>query len=307
MICEICKKDFISYKALSSHIRQTHKITSEKYYRQFNKFSDKCKMCGKPVKFINLALGYRTYCSCKCQSNDPDIINKATTTFLSNSKNSENARRRMITYNQSEKGRLTSSRTGKITGGKSFKKAHKNDKILWCNNCNQNTMHILGIGCISCYNKDKTHKENIRKSIQTKYGEHYINAFMIPEVKAKLHKHYKYDNIFFDSSWELAVYIWHTDNNIQIVREPCKFEYYVNTAKHYYYPDFLINGTIIEIKPNWQLIDNKILKDCNKQKCIEQHNVIIWNDEIVEPYIVYCQNKFNNKQWHKQFIHYKNN
>lgn len=32
MICKICNKDFISYKALSSHIKQNHKIYSENYY-----------------------------------------------------------------------------------------------------------------------------------------------------------------------------------------------------------------------------------------------------------------------------------
>ena len=305
MICEICSKDFVNYKALSSHIRQTHKISSEKYYRQFNEFSDKCKICNKPVGFINLAVGYRTYCSCKCQSNDPDIINKANTTFLSNPKNSENARRRIIAYNQSEKGRNTSSRVGKITGGKSFKREHQKDGLKYCNICKTDTMHILGIGCMSCYNKDESHKLNIVKSIQTRYGEHYTNAFMIPEVKAKLHKQYKYNNIYFDSSWELAVYIYCIDHNIDIIREPCRFEYYIGNNKHYYYPDFKINNDIIEIKASWALTSDKKLIDSYKQHCIEQNNVIIWDDEIIEPYLIYCQSKFNNKNWSKQFIYSK--
>lgn len=305
MICKICNREFINYKALSSHIRQNHKITSEKYYRQFNEFSDKCKICGKPVKFMNLALGYRTYCSCKCQSNDPDIINKATNTFLSNPENSIRAKQHMIKYNQSEKGRNTSSRIGKITGGISFKREHQKDGLKWCDICKSETKHVLGIGCMSCYNKNPIHKENIVKSVQNRYGEKYTNVFMVPAIKDKLRKQYKYDNLYFNSSWELAVYIWHADNNIDIVREPCRFEYYIKGSKHYYYPDFKIKDQIIEIKPNYVLTSDKKLKEVEKQKCIEDNNVIIWNNEIVEPYISYCQKKFNNKQWYKQFMLYK--
>ena len=59
---------------------------------------------------------------------------------------------------------------------------HKiNDKIKYCNNCNQETKHIIGIGCVNCYNK--TNQNRIQASSQfmtnlwknNNFKEKYIN------------------------------------------------------------------------------------------------------------------------------------
>ena len=43
------------------------------------------------------------------------------------------------------------------------------------------------------------------------------------EIQKKTLSHYTYNNLNFDSSWELAVYIYCIDNNICINRLPTKF------------------------------------------------------------------------------------
>jgi len=68
-----------------------------------------------------------------------------------------------------------------------MKKLHEeNDTIKWCNICQKETMHIIGIGCMSCYNKSESHKQNIIKTIQERYGEEYTNVYQVPFVKEKI-------------------------------------------------------------------------------------------------------------------------
>ena len=60
---------------------------------------------------------------------------------------------------------------------------------------------------------------------------------------------YEYNNIVFDSSWELCYYIWLTDNNIPFTYHPeIKFEYMYNNKIHYYFVDFYVNGIYQELK-----------------------------------------------------------
>ena len=57
-----------------------------------------------------------------------------------------------------------------------------------------------------------------------------------------------YENYWCDSSYELAFVIYNIEHNILFERNKEGFEYYWNSKKHLYYPDFIINGEYIEIK-----------------------------------------------------------
>lgn len=59
---------------------------------------------------------------------------------------------------------------------------------------------------------------------------------------------YVYDGISFDSSWEVAFYIYHKDHNENIKRSDLSYEYEFENKKMNYYPDFELNGDVIEIK-----------------------------------------------------------
>lgn len=124
---------------------------------------------------------------------------------------------------------------------------------------------------------------------------------------------YKYNDEFFDSSWELAIYIYCLDNNIDIIREPIELSYIdENNNIRHYYPDFLIYDNLIEVKgdqffnENGELIDlmsKRTVKE--KYQCMIDNNIKIMRYEECKPYIDYCIVKFNDKTWYKQFKHSK--
>ena len=121
--------------------------------------------------------------------------------------------------------------------------------------------------CIERYGVDNPAKvAEIQNKMQQTCLERYgvKNASQLEEIKQKkrdtLYKHfgsehplyhnyiYTYNNIRFDSSWELAFYLYYFLNNIPIEREPVYFEYSFNNITHRYYPDFKVNNTYYEIK-----------------------------------------------------------
>lgn len=85
-------------------------------------------------------------------------------------------------------------------------------------------------------------KKRIQEAMLEKYGVTTNLVF----VKFKK---YAYDDNFFDSSWELAYYIWLKDNNISFKYHTERILYIGDDGKeHYYYPDFIVDGKIVEIK-----------------------------------------------------------
>ena len=101
---------------------------------------------------------------------------------------------------------------------------------------------------------------NLKKTILEKYGVE--STFSLPEVREKIKEtllkkygvarapsfKYLYQNNRFDSSWELAVWIWAKDNGKEIEREPVGLTYTFNEIEHTYFPDFRLSGKLIEIK-----------------------------------------------------------
>lgn len=57
-----------------------------------------------------------------------------------------------------------------------------------------------------------------------------------------------YSGIFCDSSWELAYVVWCKEHNIEIVRNTKIFPYVWKKKTCGYKPDFIVNGTFVEIK-----------------------------------------------------------
>lgn len=71
-------------------------------------------------------------------------------------------------------------------------------------------------------------------------------------------KHGWYKGIYCDSTYELAYLIYCLDHNIDIKRCNEAFEYEYEGKKHKYYPDFEVNGELIEIKGYYtDLVDVK--------------------------------------------------
>lgn len=125
-----------------------------------------------------------------------------------------------------------------------------------------------------------------------------------PEVIQKSRKKYLFDNICFDSSWELALYIYAKDHNEDIERCPCAFQYIYNDKIHYYYPDFRYKGNLVEIKGDYMIDDNGNLIDfynnhqydeqlTYKQRCMEDNNVILMKYDDVKFAIDYAKHNYD--------------
>ena len=64
-------------------------------------------------------------------------------------------------------------------------------------------------------------------------------------------KKYVIDNIHFDSSWEVMYYNFLKRSTLDFIAHPkIRLEYYYKNEKHFYMPDFLVNGKFVEIKGN---------------------------------------------------------
>lgn len=151
------------------------------------------------------------------------------------------------------------------------------------------------------------------------YG--YRGVQQTPEVEHKKRKKYLYDDAKFDSSWELALWIYAKDHNEDIIRGQGvqSFTYEFNGKIHQYHPDFLYKNELIEIKSSYQYSDGKLycrygnskrtLEEINimnemykaKLQCMLDNNVKIWTEEDCKFAIDYCIIKYNCKNWYLQF------
>jgi len=61
-------------------------------------------------------------------------------------------------------------------------------------------------------------------------------------------RYYEYEGITFDSSWEVYAWIWYKDNDHEIKRCDIRLEYEFDGKIHGYYPDFVVDGKLTEIK-----------------------------------------------------------
>ena len=143
----------------------------------------------------------------------------------------------------------------------------------------------------------------------------YWNPAQNPEVQKKTKRKYHYDELNFDSSWELALYIYCKDHNINCIYKPdIKFEYLdpITNTIRYYFPDFIIDNQIIEVKGDHFFNDDGLL--CNpfnhsldqrylaKYKCMIDNNVLILKyDELL-----ICINYINEKYGNNYFQQFRN-
>lgn len=134
------------------------------------------------------------------------------------------------------------------------------------------------------------------------------------DVRVASQQKYFYNNINFDSSWELAYYIWLKDHNIEFEYQPnISFEYIINGKIHKYFPDFKINNEFIEIKgdhffnKNGELI-NPYTKEIliEKQQCLLDNKIKILKSEDLKDIIKFIKLKYG-KNYLKSFKYNKDN
>lgn len=119
--------------------------------------------------------------------------------------------------------------------------------------------------------------------VKEKYGANNIsNTYYFATKRKQL---YRYGNEKFDSFPELAIYLYAIDHGYNIKREPIKFNFIFNNKMHSYFPDFEINGKLVEIKGDQFFKEDGTMqclfdhtKDAlfeAKHQCMLEHNVLI--------------------------------
>lgn len=337
--CKICNCNFTSNRSLGIHIKRTHHIKTKEYYDKFLKKSDEgfCKTCNSPTRFLNLAHGYLNFCCIKCVNNCKDVRNKIETTNLTRygvktstqnkgvleKRRKNNIEKYGIEHPFSlkeikEKQRLTMLKLYGVENPSQLEFVQKKKEKTYLEHYGTTTYLITD----ECRKKLETKMQNYygvknpsqadeikQKKEQTLLKNYGVtNPNYSTEIQSYKNKRYYYNNTKFDSSWELAYYIWLTDNNIIFEYQPnISFDYYVNDKMHKYFPDFLINDKIYEIKgdqffnENNELIDpynNKVLIE--KFECMMQNNVIILRETDLSPILKYINEKYG-KNYVKQF------
>jgi hypothetical protein len=139
-------------------------------------------------------------------------------------------------------------------------------------------------------------ENNISKSLKTRqerYGDISFN------------RKYLYQNIWFDSSWELAYYIWLTDVKAKFEFHPNPIEekYFDNDGKpHTYYPDFLVDGKYQEIKGSQFFNKKNEPFDFYTKKFwwekfnfMKKHNVEIIKFNEIKLILKYIENRYGPK------------
>lgn len=101
-----------------------------------------------------------------------------------------------------------------------------------------------------------------------------------PETTHKSYKRGYYKGIWCDSSWELAYLLYCFDNNISVERNNKYFEYEFEGKIYKFYPDFIVDGNLVEIKGFYT--------PKNKVKLEKFPNVLFIDRKLIQPYLKYA-------------------
>jgi transposase-like protein len=111
---------------------------------------------------------------------------------------------------------------------------------------------------------------------------------------------YRFDDRWFDSSWELAYYIWLKDNCIDFEFHPKMPIIYTEDEKsHRYYPDFIVEGRIHEIKGD-HFFNDKGEPYCaidgeywwGKYNMLVERKAVILRKKEIAPILIYVAAKY---------------
>lgn len=132
--------------------------------------------------------------------------------------------------------------------------------------------------------KSSLGKSKVINTIKEKYGVDNIMKSSELDSK-KIFKSYFYEDNYFDSSWELAYYIWLRDSGTPFTYQPqdCLIEYFDNKGtQHIYRPDFKVNNSLVEIKGDHFFNEkNEPYNSYTKTFWWEKYNILIENKVII--------------------------
>ena len=152
------------------------------------------------------------------------------------------------------------------------------------------------------------------KTKQTCLERYGVEFYSQTEEANQSHKtRYQYQDIMFDSSWELYFYLYHKMNNHNISRATNRLKYTFNGKDHYYFPDFNVDGKLYEIKGGqfWKegTMQNPYDHTLDalfeaKHLCGLKNGVTFIKEDDMRPIITFVDNVCTN-EFIKSFRHYQ--
>ena len=135
-------------------------------------------------------------------------------------------------------------------------------------------------------------QKKFKETCIKKYGIEYPSQNVVVLKRTLSSKKLLYNDIIFDSSWELAFFIYLTDNNISFTYHPnAYYTYILNNKEHRYFPDFLVEGQYIEIKGD-HFFKKPTEKFIKKLEIMKENNIIILRKSDCLKFIKYVNNKY---------------
>ena len=165
----------------------------------------KCVVCGNQewykTRNVHLFEGYHRTCSHRCKQHDKQTIKHKIETCR-RKYGVDNVWQNLDVIAKCDKTRFEKYGNKKFTNREKFKatkKKHAEEDPLYQQKINEKT----------------------RRSCKEKFG--YGNAAQCPEIASKMCKKYSYDGLMFDSSVEVAYYIFMKDHGKEVQRAQTSF------------------------------------------------------------------------------------
>lgn len=301
-VCKYCGKEFETSVQLGGHVvgcrynpnfdnNIQRKLASKRKNMNIQIYEIPCAICGNiftlELSEKNYTLGkYKKTCCKKCAV---ALSVKHTNTVAKNTKIINSTRGRKMSDSEYIK-RYGNKQNCVETIIENNKKYHKRkdpkSEIRHCLECNSVIdFSIRSIATKFCCDECKhIHwRRELSNKLKGKTGGYRVLS------GNKKHKSGYYDNIYFDSSWELAYYVYCKEHNIDIKRCDIVRTYIYDGKELKYHPDFIVNNEIVEIKG---FITNKT--QC-KINCNPDVKVLFEKD--IQHCLNYCKTKYGNNFW----------
>lgn len=280
-----------------------------------------CPVCGKRCMFYRFGSGYGTYCGNRCGSLSEITKNKMKQTCqeqygVDNYSQTDEYKVKVRQTNQERYGCDSYAQTQecqervkqtclKKYGTEHYSKTNESkerhrrtcqerygcDSYSQTDECKEKIKNTFQEHYgVDNYSQTDEYKEKVLNTNQRKYGcIHYCQTH---EYHKKHRKRIEYDDTFFDSSWEVEVYKFCQEHNIECVYQPSiQFEYEYGGEIRIYQPDFLINGRLYEVKGDQFFDGDKMINPYDrtqdgiyesKHQCMIDNGVIILRKEQIE-------------------------
>lgn len=269
-ICAICSREFKNTNGLYRHAHNAHNFSIKEYYDRFiESTTHKCPYCDNERTWHGNC--YLQTCSkkeCKLKNREDKIFKKYGVRNISQSP-----------IIKAKKASTCLKHFGVDVPAKSA------DILKKMGDTCEQKYGVRNIYQLEKY-KEKSRKvreenkeEWVAKYMETNRRNHGgVHYFQTLEAQKNKFKKIEYNGKIYDSSWEVAFVKYLENNGINYEYHPCSIEYSFNGESHYYFPDFKIDGKLVEIKGDHLFESMKQNTDTiehAKYQCMLNNEVVI--------------------------------